>query len=818
MIIQWLTEEFQDYFSNSPHHKLILFFDPEGEYARLVSKLADKFDLILYEGSQLRIKYKIEMPVPVSSVSDDENKRWVVYLPMYKKDAKYLLEYTFIAKLFDDTLYQFLNKHDVSFPTDKTEQKKIREMLPNLALASVGKGKSFWKKLSTETVYEKLIGDRDFTLMRLMDSPKRIFRELDQQDIADIFKQMVYETFGFKLDTEDEEKWAEEFTALIAATELFYYTDKRDDFPLKNLLPGETYFDRCVTFLRKWQDSYSAKAAYKMHIKSLEEQYKLTHWASQLPLDVATQSFLQVEAGLRNAVFQKLKKIETLKKIEDLLIDERSSFERRGQSFWTREGEILSWKILYWAAETVWCVKKACDELEFVSKPDEMMECYADSWWQADRAYRKFKQNIYSAMDEKADYGVLITWIDKIYYAYLSQLNGRFCDGLEKKKKWEFSALPFAGDFWKGHIESNSKRKAIFFVDALRYELGQELAEHLQSHFTMELAVCYANIPTITSLGMTELLPKGDEDLEISISGKKWNIQHPASNGNLLKKSVRKELIKKQHKNVHFLELKELLSKTPQKLKSKNSMYIVFSTEVDLTGEHVGHLATGLFSKLLDDLTTGVLKIAKMVDEIHIISDHGFLMLRNVSEADKVEIKEDALLISDERYGVGTEIERKNRIKFPLQSSYLQAIFPHGITCFKTPGSYEYVHGGLSLQEIVIPHIKLETSSPKVKIEVALEVPEKLTNAIFKVKVVPHSEELFAEARDLKVYTEKDADLVSNEAAGLVEREEWKASLKLDATKLSYGDIVQIRVMDAQTSQILVTEESKVLVDFSDDF
>ena len=195
MIIQWLTEEFQNYFSTSPHHTLILFFDPAGEYSRLVPKLTDTFDLIFYEGSQLRIKYQIEMSDFVSVAKAelrrkhrDDNKRWLVYLPMRKQEATYLLEYTFVAKVFNDTLYRFLKKHGVSFPTDRAEQKKIREMLPHLAVASVGKGKSFWEKLSAQNVHEKLIGDRDFTLMRLLDSPQRVFRELGEQGIADIFK------------------------------------------------------------------------------------------------------------------------------------------------------------------------------------------------------------------------------------------------------------------------------------------------------------------------------------------------------------------------------------------------------------------------------------------------------------------------------------------------------------------------------------------------------------------------------------------------------------------------------------------------------
>ncbi len=70
----------------------------------------------------------------------------------------------------------------------------------------------------------------------------------------------------------------------------------------------------------------------------------------------------------------------------------------------------------------------------------------------------------------------------------------------------------------------------------------------------MELYAYYANIPTVTSLGMAELLPKGDEELAISVSGKKWDIRHPAVDGNLLEKSVRKELIEKQYNDVHFGE------------------------------------------------------------------------------------------------------------------------------------------------------------------------------------------------------------------------------------------------------------------------
>ena len=70
--------------------------------------------------------------------------------------------------------------------------------------------------------------------------------------------------------------------------------------------------------------------------------------------------------------------------------------------------------------------------------------------------------------------------------------------------------------------------------------------------------------------------------------------------------------------------------------------------------------------------------------------------------------------------------------------SDLDFVFPPGIGVFKTGGDLAYYHGGLSLQELVIPVLTLrlklrESSRPKSGPLSVSKVPEAITNRIFPV-------------------------------------------------------------------------------------
>jgi hypothetical protein len=86
----------------------------------------------------------------------------------------------------------------------------------------------------------------------------------------------------------------------------------------------------------------------------------------------------------------------------------------------------------------------------------------------------------------------------------------------------------------------------------------------------------------------------------------------------------------------------------------------------------------------------------------------------------------------------------------------LDFVFPTGLGVFKAGGSLSYHHGGLSLQEIVVPVVSFRipsaagAKSPRWAVQLA-DVPEELTNRTFGVRLVAIGDLLATEAIALRV-------------------------------------------------------------------
>jgi hypothetical protein len=102
MIDEWLNETIESYFQGEK--RIFLFFDPAGDYSRIIDRLSGNFDVLKDNDGLLKIKYEIEVEAP--------DKNFVIYLPFSKDSNKisYLKEYIYTGKVFSDTLYAFLKK------------------------------------------------------------------------------------------------------------------------------------------------------------------------------------------------------------------------------------------------------------------------------------------------------------------------------------------------------------------------------------------------------------------------------------------------------------------------------------------------------------------------------------------------------------------------------------------------------------------------------------------------------------------------------------------------------------------------------------
>jgi hypothetical protein len=140
---------------------------------------------------------------------------------------------------------------------------------------------------------------------------------------------------------------------------------------------------------------------------------------------------------------------------------------------------------------------------------------------------------------------------------------------------------------------------------------------------------------------------------------------------------------------------------------------------------------------------------------------------------------------------------------------------PRGIGCFLTPGPYNYMHGGPSLQELVTAHVIVKQAITERPVGVALQLvagPE-IRNAIFKMRLIPQGMDLWSRARQVTIDVARGGERIATVWEAVIEREVVDRSLRLaPGAGLVVGDVVAFRVWDAVTGELVAQQPTTVQV------
>ena len=92
---------------------------------------------------------------------------------------------------------------------------------------------------------------------------------------------------------------------------------------------------------------------------------------------------------------------------------------------------------------------------------------------------------------------------------------------------FELRGVPHQSDAFSTFVAPRSSRgkTAYVLVDALRYEMGRELVAGLGEGYEVELVPVVAQLPTITEVGMSAVLPGTEKGMELVKAGRKG--RHP---------------------------------------------------------------------------------------------------------------------------------------------------------------------------------------------------------------------------------------------------------------------------------------------------
>ena len=356
-------------------------------------------------------------------------------------------------------------------------------------------------------------------------------------------------------------------------------------------------------------------------------------------------------------------------------------------------------------------------------------------------------------------------------------------------------------------------------MDALRFEMGRELARLLGENFEVDLQAAIAAVPTITEIGMAALLP-----------GAQGNATVVAAGNGKLALEIDGTVIKDRKDRVAFLKektgvalydtkLDNLLPKPSKKVREgieNAALILVTSQEIDELCEKDNITqARRQMEGVLNDLRRGIRVLADLgIERIVLAADHGHLFADELTEDMKVEAPGGDTADLHRRVWVGQGGSADDALlRAPLTALGMQGEFdlatPWTFACFKCKGGAKaYFHGGLSPQEILVPVIILKPSpkhsaGPPVGIVWKL-VPgsEKLTTRFFSVQISGYNSGLFdIEAPRVRLEVRAKAKVVSRAVSASYGFEEATGDVALRNDKTNSKEIAP------NTVTLMITDE-----------
>ena len=365
---------------------------------------------------------------------------------------------------------------------------------------------------------------------------------------------------------------------------------------------------------------------------------------------------------------------------------------------------------------------------------------YINKDYQVDRRYRDF-YFYYDKLEDNSGFEGLRQLVENIYTnEFLNNITANWSKSFIEDEG--YTQLKSQLDFYKEYIKYKKERVVVIISDALRYEVGKELYEKLQADERCEakISAMQSVLPSITSFGMAALLPHNtitiDNDYKVLCDGQLC--------ADLKQREAILQTDKPNSRCIQFDEIKNSNQAKMREILTGKDIIYVYHNQIDARGDKA---ATE--NEVFVACEEAVAEILKLIRDINargnthyfiVTADHGFIYKRDkLSESDKVSAVANAgkryAIIDDHKVldGVAT-IPMKTYLNDKNDSRYV--LSPVGSDVFKVSGAgVNYVHGGCSPQEMIIPVIEVKTERGRVSTSNAAVDLVSLTNKITNLNI-----------------------------------------------------------------------------------
>jgi hypothetical protein len=423
----------------------------------------------------------------------------------------------------------------------------------------------------------------------------------------------------------------------------------------------------------------------------------------------------------------------------------------RTRSFWLDRdiGRQAQWEVCRLMGELGLEIERVRSAvLQVGADAEKWVAAYAcdGGWHQADALQRRLEAWA-AKMDEEPETEKALSVIRREHEELLRKMADGFSRALADAA-WAVPGVLHQTRIYPDVVQTMGGPTAYFVVDALRFDMGVDLAKQLQGAKDLSIRPAIAALPSITPVGMAALLPGASGSF--AVVDQKGKLAVSVEGSVMPGLAERLKLLKAKVPDAVDLTLGRLLSTPPSKLGKligESSLVVVRSQEIDFMGESDGDLlARQVMDTIVGNIARAVKKLAAAgIENFVITGDHGHQFSTRKDEDMRTDNPGGDTLDIHRRCWVGrggttpTGTVRITGAELGYHTD-LEFVFPTGLGVFKAGGGLCFHHGGFSLQELVIPVVALRMPQTAAKPErealaVLAGVPDKITNRTFGVVV-----------------------------------------------------------------------------------
>ena len=650
--------------------------------------------------------------------------------------------------------------------------------------------------------------------------------EFKKYDLLDAFWRQAQDVFGYA----DEKPTLEKFTMTMFVT----YAAKviPADMPAawKPFISFKS--GNVIAFIDNLMNSYIYGDRFDEISKMVYDSLKADAEFRKFPVEalVSCGIFAGIDELLIEWATERLELEDVAAKLGDTSIPQLTKQRRQGHFGKRYANE-------YFVLQNAWSIISSSQYAPSANL-NEMVKNYTSELYKMDRYYRYFYYYL-DKLEDVTRFDKLKALVENIYAnEYLAKVCTNWNDLFSTE--WESLQITKQPDFFSRNVNYAKDQLVVIISDALRYEVGMTLFEKLQADekCTATMKTMASTLPSITQYGMAALLPHRTleltEDYTVLVDGQKTDTLEQ-----------RQAILQKYKPDGICIQYDDIKNMTIADMKvyfAWKPVTYIYHNQIDARGDN-----PKTENEVFDACEEAVKELHNLIRRMTsanktnfiITSDHGFLYRRRkLTESDKIIPEAENVEAVGRRYLLSQSAITSAGVASIEIGTMMQAsdnrkvTYPVGADVFKTPGSgMNYVHGGCSPQEMLIPLITVKTDKSQVKFDTAkialVSLTSKITNLITSLDFVQTDavSSVVKETTYRIYFVDDNGEKISNEHLYVADKKDgdtvkrvFRLRFSFKNKKYSKEQKYYLVVYDDNSSLEVLRHEIVMDIAFADDF